>query len=300
MSRIVRTSVRVGLAAATASGLIAAGMSGAQAAPHHPAAVQGATLKAVIDGGKLTLNGDTTFPAGRLALSLKAVGKESEVEVVNLHPGYMFKDARHDLSTFGASYDKNGNPSDKGLKALRHLIAHTTLLGGLDVAGGKTEQATLLIPHLSGTTVVFNDSGDLPKQQTVLTVGSAAGPQSLPAANARVDATTSKRFQGDNVLPAKGVIRFENESTESPHFMFMQHVKEGTTRKQVIEALQSNAQPAFGRKGMAGTDVVGKGQEMNLSVNLPAGEYALMCFFPDPKTGMPHALMGMVNIVHLK
>jgi len=25
-----------------------------------------------------------------------------------------------------------------------------------------------------------------------------------------------------------------------------------------------------------------------------------MCFFPDLKTGMPHAAMGMVRIVHLK
>jgi hypothetical protein len=32
---------------------------------------------------------------------------------------------------------------------------------------------------------------------------------------------------------------------------------------------------------------------------LPAGDYAEMCFFPDLKTGMPHAMMGMVRIVHL-
>jgi hypothetical protein len=25
-----------------------------------------------------------------------------------------------------------------------------------------------------------------------------------------------------------------------------------------------------------------------------------MCFFPDPKTGDPHAFMGMVRIVHLR
>jgi hypothetical protein len=32
---------------------------------------------------------------------------------------------------------------------------------------------------------------------------------------------------------------------------------------------------------------------------LPAGDYAEVCFFPDLETGMPHAFMGMVRIVHL-
>jgi hypothetical protein len=39
---------------------------------------------------------------------------------------------------------------------------------------------------------------------------------------------------------------------------------------------------------------------MNFHIHLPPGTYAVMCFFPDPKTGDPHAFMGMVRIVHLK
>ena len=72
------------------------------------------------------------------------------------------------------------------------------------------------------------------------------------------------------------------------------------TRKQVIEGLQSHGHPAFFLNGSAGTEFLTTGQAMNLQVDLHPGEYALMCFFPDPKTGMPHAFMGMVNIVHLK
>jgi hypothetical protein len=40
------------------------------------------------------------------------------------------------------------------------------------------------------------------------------------------------------------------------------------------------------------------GHAMVLHTHIPAGEYALMCFFADPETGMPHAFMGMVKIVH--
>ena len=299
MSQLVRTSVRVGLAAATAAALAAAGMVGAQAAPHRPAATQGAVLKGVIENGKLTVTGDTTFPAGRVALTLKAVDKESLISIVNLHPGYTFKDARDDIRTFGQSFGKNG-PSKQGLKAFHRVLNHTTQFGGIDVDAGKTRHATLVVPQLPGTTVIFNDSGNLPKQKTVLNVGSAVGPQSLPTADAKVVAKTSRRFGGDDVLPANGIIRFKNASTESPHFLFMQHVKEGTTRKQVIDSLQSDGQPDFVRKGTAGSDAISEGHSMNLSVNVPAGEYALMCFFPDPKDGTPHAFMGMVKIVHLK
>jgi hypothetical protein len=124
MSRFARTPVRLGLAAATATGLVAAGITGAQAAAHRPAAVQGAVLKATIDSGQLTLNGDTTFPAGRLYLTLKAVGKESELAVVNLHAGFTFKELRSDIRTFGESFDKQGNPSKAGLRALNLAINH--------------------------------------------------------------------------------------------------------------------------------------------------------------------------------
>jgi hypothetical protein len=299
MSQIVRASVRVGIAAAAATGLVAGGMSVAQAAAHRPAAVDNPSLRGTFENHKLTLTGETAFPAGRLTLTVKAVDHESELSVVTLHPGYSFKDLRDDIRAFGESFDRQGNPSKAGLKALNHAINHVTSYGGLDVSKGKTDHAVLLIPEASGTTIAYNDSGNLPKQQTVLSVGSAAGPQTLPAADAKVVATTHKRFQGDDVLPATGVIRFKNTSTESPHFMSMQHVKEGTTRKQVIDGLQSNSF-SFARKGTAGTEFLTTDQSMNLQVNLPAGEYALMCFFPDPKTGMPHAFMGMVNIVHLK
>jgi hypothetical protein len=82
--------------------------------------------------------------------------------------------------------------------------------------------------------------------------------------------------------------------------MELQHVKAGTTRKQVINAFSGNGPGDFFLSGDAGTDVVSHAQTMNLKVHLPKGTYAMYCFFPDPKTGMPHFLMGMVKMVHLK
>ena len=39
---------------------------------------------------------------------------------------------------------------------------------------------------------------------------------------------------------------------------------------------------------------------MTVDYDLPAGQYVIMCFFPDPHMGgMPHALMGMLRMIHL-
>ena len=51
--------------------------------------------------------------------------------------------------------------------------------------------------------------------------------------------------------------------------------------------------------GEQDSDIVSPGHAMALHLQLPAGHYALMCFFPDPQTGMPHAFMGMVRMVTL-
>ena len=289
------TSVRLGVAAVAIS--VAAGGVAADAAPQAPS---GAMLKATINNGQLTVVGDTTFPAGRLAVSLTAVDREGVVDVMTLHPGYTFNDLRNDVRAFGASFNKQGQPSKSGLRHLRHAIRNVTSYGGIDAAKGDTDNATFLIPKAAGTTVIFNDSGNVPKQKTVLTVGDAAGAQTLPKAAAHVVAKTNKRFGGDTTLPAQGVVRFTNRSTESPHFMYLQHAKKGTTRKQVIDSLQQKGKPSWALNGSEGTNFVMHPLSQDLELNLPAGTYAMMCFFPDPKTGQPHAFMGMVRMVQLK
>ena len=293
----MRSPTRQLTVAGVVAGLVAAGF-GAQAAPQAPTTTP--TLKATVASGKLTLAGETSFPAGRLDLSLTAVDKESEVSVLTLHNGYTFQAFRNDLQAFGASYNQQGQPSQAGLRHLRHAIKNVTGYGGLDVDKGKSGNATLLIPKSTGETIIFNDSGNLPKQKFDLTVGTASGPQTLPKTSGRVVAQTNKRFGGDTTLPAKGEITFKNLSTESPHFLFMQHVKEGTTRKQVINGFQSNGPAPFVRPGFTGTEIVSYNHAQTVQTNLPAGEYALLCFFPDPQTGQPHAFMGMVRMVHLK
>lgn len=296
MSRTTRTTAQVAVAGIAIAGLVGAGAA-AFASPRVAAASGTPTLKATIADHQLTLKGDTTFAAGRVNLSLTA-DKDSEIAVMEMADGYTFKELRKDIRIFGENVFGPGGNKDKGLRHLNHAINHITAYGGLEAAGDTTTGAVLL-PH-AGTYYLFNDTGDLPRQKQKLTVTAPEGAQTLPKTDAKVVATTKKTFRTDDVLPNKGSLTFKNVSTESPHLLAMIHVKEGTTRKQVVDSFNSDAPPTFVLPGAAGTDMLTTGQAQTLDYRLPKGEYALVCFMPDPKTGMPHAMMGMVKIVHLK
>ena len=285
-----------------AAGLVATTGIAAQAVPLAPAATSsGTVLHVAITDNALYLDGPTTFPAGRVSVTLEDAKSKggAAIAIGRLATGYHWKDLRSDVRTFGQNLFGPGGNKKKGLKALNHAIDHLTNYGGIGAQKGDTARGTLLLPG-AGTYVLLDDSGNLPKRPHWLTVTSPAGPQTLPAADGSVVAKTNKRFGGDSTLPAKGTINFTNDSTESPHFLSLVHVKKGTTRKDVIDSFQSNGPPSFVLPGELDTDFLTSGQSMNVHVHLPAGTYAEMCFFPDPKTGMPHAMMGMVRIVHLK
>jgi hypothetical protein len=290
------------VAAAATGALLAAGGAPATGAPHvRSALVSTPTLKVVASkGGVFTVAGSRTFSAGRVNIVLHARKGEQEVAIARLHGTYTYKDLGRDFATYAKSQNA---PTPKAIKAINRIVRRTTFYGGLDTGHGhNTVSGTVVLPR-AGTYLLLNDQpGPGLGGKVKLHVSAKQGYRTAPSVAAVQRATTSKRFRGSTALPASGTIGFENDSTSSPHFLTLQHVRKGTTRKQVIKALQggpggSGAQ--IFRAGSLGTDVVWPGRAMTLSYTLPAGDYAEMCFFPDLKTGMPHAFMGMVRIVHL-
>lgn len=289
-----------GTAAAVAGLLLAAG-PGAQAAPRTTGSSMTALNVALTDHG-LYVDGPRTFPAGLVHLKFEDAKAKHDgtIGVVGLGAGHSWKEWRSTLKVAFQNLFAPHGDKKKGLKYLNKALAYTTGYGGLDAHAGEVREGTVLLSSPNTQYFLFDDSGNLPNRPKLLTTTAAAGPQTLPTSSATVVAMTNKRFGGDNVLPANGTITFENKSTESPHFLILQQVKDGTTRKQVIAALQSHSGPGPFLRHEQAADVMSNGHAMNMHVQLPAGTYAEMCFFPDPQTGMPHALMGMVRIVTLK
>lgn len=301
MRLTTRTSVRLGIAASVVAGLAASGMTGADAAPRKAAPYERPYIDVYINATKLVAHlGGGALATGQMDVSLSAKGGDREVAVVRFDRGYTFQDFRDDIRTFGSSFGQNG-PSKKGLKALNHAIDNTTGYGGVFAPQGKFRHGTVLLDQ-EGRYCFYDDSHDVPRHPAFVTIGGSVGPQKLQQYAGTITAKTNRRFGGDNVLPARGNIRFKNNSTQSPHFLALNHVKEGTTKKDVLDYFQSGSEapPPFARKGEAGVDALSYGQQQTFHVNLPPGQYVELCFFPDPDEGMPHAVMGMIRMVHLK
>ena len=98
-------------------------------------------------------------------------------------------------------------------------------------------------------------------------------------------------------------IHFQNDGQEDHHAQFIR-LNDGVTRAQfdsvfqtVMEAIPTEGEVAFMRlfdvaTVLGGPGLVAPGVSTDVTLDLPAGEYVLMCFVPSPD-GIPHLVKGM-------
>lgn len=239
--------------------------------------------------GIVHYRGPSTLHVGLVSASYTQPSAGPGVEVWRLKSGYTFKMLQKDSGNFGQS-----QPTKAGMK---RLLSHAQGFGGLGT-DGRSARGRLALTQ-AGHYVALSIGQHGARLVKSLTVTGRA-PHLSAATAATVFMRDGARFGGAKVLPAKGRIKVWNRATDSPHFLVLQHVAAGTTRSEVMKALQSNTPPSFMRRGGRSTGTLSQGHWQTLGYSLPAGTYVEMCFFPDPKTGMPHAMMGMVRIVTLK
>lgn len=285
----MRRVVAIVSAAALASSPLLLAPSGADASSA-PTASRAAMphVTATVTKKSIKLTGTHGLRAGRITLSVKGKGT---VELAMFKRGYDAGDFAADLNKFGAKND---------IKALKHALANTKILGGF--AGGGS--GTIVLPRAGSYTpfslgnrgVVFGDT---------LRVTGPPRTSSVPRTDGRILAEPGPSWGGSSHLPMKGRFLFKNKATTGvPHFVVLQQVAEGTTTDQVLEYLQTSDEqtppPAWGLPAGMETGSLSPGKSMTVDYDLPAGQYVVMCFFPDPKMGgMPHALMGMLEMIHL-
>lgn len=294
----MRTSARWLATVAGAAALVASGSSPVHAMVPTTRLASTPVIKVAFAHHVMSVSGPKTFKAGRVTLQVKGHGV---AEVAQLRRGYTFAMLTQDLGTFGASQDpSSGVSQSQGLAALDHAVKHFIAYGG--VGGGTT--ASLYLPK-AGKYFVVDDTGNVPVSPHKLVVKGPAVKRATPRSNGTIIAKQSDRWGGASTLKPSGWLTFRNASNYTPHFLSLMPVKNGTTRGQVIKFLESSGPqsgpPSFVRKGRGlDTDLISQGRTMMVKYALSKGAYAEMCFFPDPKTGMPHAFMGMVRIIHMK
>lgn len=279
-------SARTGIALACASTLVAAPLlvpTTASAAPavRAEAALQSITIK--VAKKAITVRGAKGLDAGRVRVDVKGRGV---AEIMMFDKGYDGRDFRKDLAAFERKND---------IKALKRFLANTEILGGVQPGGS----GTIVLPKAGEYAVFSFGSRDLGQ----FTAGRATRSAPAPAVDGKIVGRTGPKWGGSSHLPAKGTFLFKNADRTVPHFVLMQQVAEGTTKEQVLEVLMSEEQgppPEWFLPATLETGSLSPGRKMTVDYDLPPGQYVVLCFFPDPNMkGMPHALMGMVEMIHL-
>lgn len=246
------------------------------------------TITARVTPRSVTLSGVKGLHAGRAKLVVKGKG-DTTVTFGTLKAGYSWESFSHDLM---AGFGKND------AKAIKRVYARADALGGL--APGGT--GTIVFPHPGKYfAFVFGDKG--PSEPVWFTVGAKRATRT-PNVDGRIVATNGPAWGGSASMPAKGTLLFKNAATTKVlHFVEMQRVVEGTTVDQVLATFQgpeSQEPPPWLLRGSLSADVLSPGRSMTVDYDLPPGQYVLLCFMPDPRmNGMPHALMGMIEMIHL-
>ena len=241
-------------------------------------------LTALLTKKTIFVKGADDLRAGRAHLDVKGRGI---VEFVTFKKGYDIADFTADVNKFGAKND---------VKALKHALKNTTIIGGL--AGGGS--GTVVFPKAGAYTPFSLGERGVVTGKTLVVDGPKRSSKT-PSTDGSIIAKNGPSWGGASQLPTKGRFQFKNKA-DQPHFVLLQQVVEGTTTDQVLSYLQSGdeAPPPWGLQAGMETGTLSPGHSMTVDYDLPAGQYVVMCFFPDPEMGgMPHALMGMLRMIHL-
>lgn len=284
------------------AGLAATGGAAEASGTHHAGAGAAKsltiTIKATAGGVKLS---DTKFRPGNTIFKVKNMdGKASRglIQLMRLKPGYSQLQAFGDLNTM-FSDDPSTPPADI-LAAIHRVDRHIVFYGGMEAAGKPSKVAKWAVKiDKPGRYLVVNFDQ---QQVTPFKAKGDKQKRSLPTADGFINAVPGPGGVGNAFKPgrhnaASGWMSTSN-SAQEPHFVVLQHVKKGTTNRDVSDYFADPAAPPvppFAAKDGAGTDtgVISPGHTFLWTYDLPKGRYVTMCFWPSKTEGMPHAVMGM-------
>ena len=84
-------------------------------------------------------------------------------------------------------------------------------------------------------------------------------------------------------------------SGDQPHELVLMKLQDGKTLEDVRAWMEAGEEgPPPGEFG-GGVQAIGGGQSTFVTMDLAAGNYIAVCFIPDPATGQPHFLLGMMD-----
>jgi hypothetical protein len=204
--------------------------------------------------------------------------------------------------------------AESGGPGIPPFLFESVMAGGTYAPPGQSSRVVLdLTP---GSWVAWGDDPASPQQPVAF---EATG--EMPAELAEPESTATMTMFEYDIQVTEGelttgsyVVRVDNVGAQ-PHFISWVQVTEGTTKEQVVEALEieggammTGTPPAYGEfnpeedviaeVGYSGTQSNATSQWIEVT-DVQAGTHVLICFFPDISDGMPHAFHGMVAVVEI-
>ena len=280
------TAPSVATSAAPSASAEASASVAASAAPSSAAV---ATL--AVTGKEYAFDLPASVPAGVTAITLTNAGQEE-------HQAQLVKIADDKTMTDLVAALQNPDPS-----AALQLI---TLSGGpTGVAPGATGTSTVDLQPGAYAFLCFISSPDgaphIAKGMVApLEVTGTATTTALPAGDASLTLKDFS-FDLDSLTAGKHTVTVRNDGPQ-PHEATIVKLNDGVTVdtiKGMIGASPAPSGPPPWRDvgGIAG---IAAGATANMDVDLPAGDYAFICFVPDPATGKGHVELGMIGALTIQ
>jgi plastocyanin len=225
--------------------------------------------------------------AGPTRVTVTNTGQEEhQAQIVRLNEGTTFED----LTTALGGSDPNA------------AFALFTFSGGpTGVVPGASVATTVGLEPGTHAFLCFVESPDgvphLAKGmvgQLEVTDTSAGG--SLPAGDAEMTLKDMAYVGLTTLTPGEHTVAVSNAGPQ-PHEATLVKLNEGTTAEQVVQFFTSSEPPSGPPPwtSAGGIAAIATDTSATMEINVEAGEYAFICFVPDPASGRPHAALGMVG-----
>ncbi|MDH6577851.1 hypothetical protein [Kitasatospora sp. MAP5-34] len=296
-SQVLRRGSRMAAVAALAFLTTIGGSGAAVAGPPGDAPIEVSLGAAGIqapgshDGGPVSFRVKTDDPAGR------------QLQVIRPHLGVSIDQVLHDLA------DAVSNTPATAAAGIRAVEGEAEALGGAFVTPQAPEEFTQEISDgpvylLDFTAFLANPTE--PVLKSLELCGSngrhlAHFPHGIVIQR---ETTAGPRFEAEDVDRANGAILVHNAAPEL-HEMELQPVAPGTTDAQIQAYFDAIAHgttppPAPFTGPPAGLSAISPDHTVLLETHgLQPGTYVLLCFVPDDQLGIPHAFLGMHQVVQL-
>jgi hypothetical protein len=99
----------------------------------------------------------------------------------------------------------------------------------------------------------------------------------------------------ETIAGGRATLRFANKGRES-HDLHLMRLNDGVSIHQFFQTFEEGLDAALRLVSDRGhVAAVGPGQTTEASVDLPEGEYVLLCLVTSPDDGVAHALKGMAQ-----